>query len=157
MDNRDVCSAREGGQCRAEYRGGGIEDPLAFDVRVDLVPAFLEFPCIEAAVRQRTQVDAVVRGKVLRRPGRWPPREVAWRPDDRHAQVRPDAHCHHVFCQYVAHAHARVITFGHDVDEAGIRGDLDLDVGIKGAGSIACSAGIILHGLPSYFFNQNPG
>ena len=62
--------------------------------------------------------------------GRGRSREVGRATDDRHAHVRPDAHGDHVLGHLLAEANAGVVALGHDVGQAVVDDDLDLDVRI---------------------------
>ena len=77
---------------------------------------------------RQAQVDAGVRGQVLRRLRPWPFGEIGRRADDRRAHVRPDAHGDHVLRHHLAGAHAGVVALGDDVGQAVVDDDLHLDV-----------------------------
>jgi hypothetical protein len=49
---------------------------LPFDAHPELVSVLVEFPEIKAAMRWRTQIDAIMRGQVLWRSRGWPPQQV---------------------------------------------------------------------------------
>ncbi len=68
--------------------------------------------------------------------GCWPRREIGRRADDRHAQVRPDAHGDHVLGHDPAEADAGVVPLRDDVGQAIVDGDLDLDVRMVGQESL---------------------
>jgi hypothetical protein len=70
------------GHGRVHSQGDVVEDQLPFDTHLQLAPAFLEFPGVEAAVSRQTKSDAVVGSQVLRRLRPRPSREVGRRPDD---------------------------------------------------------------------------
>ena len=93
-------------------------------------PALLELPGIEPAMGRQAQVDAGVRGQVLRRLWPCPFGEIGRRADDRRAHVRPDAHGDHVLRHHLAGANAGVEALGDDVGQAVVDHDLHLDVRI---------------------------
>ncbi len=115
----------------AQQGGAGIEHPLALHMNVERMPVALEFPSEEAAAR-KTQVDAVVRGEVLRGLRRRVSGEVGGRGNDGHAQVGADAHGDHVLLQTFAQAHPGIEALRHDVGEAVVEIDLDLQLRILG-------------------------
>ena len=116
------------GQRRIEHLSRGVEGELTLDAHSQLAAAFLEFPSVHAAMRRQTQVDAVVPDELLRGLRRWLPLEIRGRADDRHPHVRSDPHGDHIFRHLLATAHASVILLCHDVGEAVVDDDLDLDV-----------------------------
>ena len=67
-------------------------------------------------------------GQVMRRVWPRPSFEAGRRTEDRHAEVRPDAHGDHVLRHLLAQAHARIIALGHDVGQTIVADDLDLDI-----------------------------
>ena len=69
-------------------------------------------------------------GQVLRRLRPRPACEIGRRADDRHAQVRADAHRDHVLGHLLAETDAGVVALGDDVRQAVVDDDLDLDVGV---------------------------
>jgi hypothetical protein len=95
-----------------------VERQLPLDVHLQLAAVLLELPRLDVAVGRQAQVDTGMRGQVLRAFRPRPFREIGWRADDRHAHVRPDAHCDHILGDLVARADARVVTFGNDVSQA---------------------------------------
>jgi hypothetical protein len=54
--------------------------------------------------------------------------EIRRRADDRHPHVRPDPHGDHIFGYLFAAAHSSVVLLSHDISEAVVDDDLDLDV-----------------------------
>ena len=68
--------------------------------------------------------------KILRLLGLGALAEIGRRPDDGHAQVRPDPHSYHVLGNLLAASHAGVIAIRNDVTQTVVNGDLDFDIGI---------------------------
>ena len=79
-------------------------------------------------MRRQTQVDTVVPDEVLRGLRRRVLLEIRRRADDSHTHVRPDPHGDHVFGHLLATAHAGVVLLSHDVSEAIVDNDFDVDV-----------------------------
>ena len=79
-------------------------------------------------MRGQAQIDAVVGDQVLRLLRLRPCLEIRRRSDDRHAHVRSDPHGDHVLGDLLAHPHPGVVALGHDVGQAVVDDDLDLDV-----------------------------
>src|SRR5207247_1802439 len=102
----------EPGQSRIQSEGEVIEYQLPFDPDLQLTPAFLEFPRVESAIGRQPDVDAVVGCKVLRLLRPRPSCEVGRRSDDRHAEVRANAHGDHVPGYLLTETNAGVITLG---------------------------------------------
>ena len=77
-------------------------------------------------------VDAGVSNKILR-PGRLRMIfEVRLRTDDGEAKIGTDSRRNHILGQLLSHPNAGVVALGHDVGEAVIEHELDLDVGVFG-------------------------
>ena len=56
----------ESGERRIEHLERAVEDELAFDMHLQRVAVFLEFPGVQSAMGERTQIDAVVADQLLR-------------------------------------------------------------------------------------------
>ncbi|KAG1166917.1 hypothetical protein G6F35_017918 [Rhizopus arrhizus] len=54
----------------------------------------------------------------------WTSPQVVRRADDQPAQRRPHRHCHHVLGDELMQAHAGVVAFGNDIDQAIVLGQL---------------------------------
>src|SRR5580704_13334551 len=61
---RHVSDAKSG-ECCVEHLPGTVEDELAFDAHLQFARAFFEFPRVQAAMREQTQIDAVMIDQVL--------------------------------------------------------------------------------------------
>ena len=81
-------------------------------------------------MRRQAQIDAGVGGQVLRLPGLAPAGKIGWCADHGRTKIRSDAHRDHVLRHQLPRADPRVVALGHNVGEAVIDDDLDLDVRI---------------------------
>ena len=108
--------------CRsAQHHGDIVEHQLSIDANVEFSTPLLQFPCVEPAGCRQSQIYAFMLSQILRRSRSWIRREVRWRPHDRHAQVRPDAHGDHVLGDRLAEPHSGVETFRDNVGETPTR------------------------------------
>ena len=73
-----------------------------------------------------------MRRQVMRRLRRRTVGEIGGRRDGGHPHIRPDSHGDHVLPDSLAEAHPSVEAFGHDIDEARLDGEFDLNIGIGG-------------------------
>ena len=71
-----------------------------------------------------------MRREVLRCLWSWPPFEICGRGHDGHTHIGTDPHRDHVLGHLLAEADSRVVALRHDVGEAVVDDDLDLDIGI---------------------------
>jgi hypothetical protein len=117
-------------QGRFQHQRRRIEGQLPIHPDIKRSALLLELPSIEAAMDREPQIDAVVAGQVMRRLRRRALGKVEWRADHRHPQFRPDRDRDHIPGYLLAHANAGVEALGHDVGQAVVDDDLDLDVGI---------------------------
>jgi hypothetical protein len=124
---RQICQT-EPIQGSTQDQGDAVERELPFDPHPQLAPVLLKLPGVEAAMGRQAEIDAGMSCQILWRPRLWPAREVGGCPDHCHAHVRPDADGDHVLGHDPAEPHAGVIAPGHDVGQAIVDDDLNLDV-----------------------------
>ena len=118
------------GQCRVQPQRHVVEHQLPVDAHFQFASALFEFPGVDSAVGRQADIDAVVRREILRLLRCWLALEIGRRADHGHAEIRPDAHRHHVLCHLFAEADAGVVALRDDVGEAVIDGELHLDIGV---------------------------
>jgi hypothetical protein len=56
----------ESGERRIEHLERAVEDELALDMHLQRAAVFLEFPGVQSAMGEQTQIDAVVADQLLR-------------------------------------------------------------------------------------------
>ncbi len=90
----------------------------------------LQLPGIEPASRRHANVDAPVFRQRLRRFGLRVLREVRRRTHDSHPQLGADPDRHHVLGDGFPEPHAGVEPFGHNVRQAGLDDQLNMQIGV---------------------------
>src|SRR6516165_1126928 len=114
---------RKIGQAQSVDRGGEhqsavVKHQLPFDAHPELVSILVEFPRVKAAMRWRTQIDAIMRGQILWRSRGRPSLKVGWRTDNRHAHVRANADRYHPFGDISAGSYSGIVALRGDISQA---------------------------------------
>jgi hypothetical protein len=117
---------------RSRDQVGVVADELPLDSDDERPPVLFELPGVEAAERLQPQLDAGMRGQVVRLSRPAGPREIGRRARHQHPLVRADADRDHVALEALAEPDAGVEALLDDVDELLLHRDLDLDVGMVG-------------------------
>ena len=126
---RQVCQA-EPVQCRVQPDGDVVEHQLPLDPHLQLHARLSRTPMRKPAIGRQAQIDAVMVGQILRPLRPRPLGEVSRRANDRHADVRTDAHGDHVLRHLLAQADTGVIALGDDIGQAVVDDDLHPDIGV---------------------------
>ncbi len=116
----------------ALLRQGGVEwavaaDNAAANGHFPGSPTALELPSVKGSRGLRAKCDAFVAQEILGPLRRAMARQVLRGSDDYETKRVGEPNLHHVTLNRLAQAHAGVVALRHDVDEAILNHDLDLD------------------------------